>query len=372
MEAVGRLAGGIAHDFNNLLCVILSYTTLIMGELKSDDPLRADIEEVQKAGRRSCDLTRQLLAFSRQQVLQPRVLVLNDLITGVQRILKQVLTEAIELVVELEPTLGFVEVDPGQIDQVLMNLAVNARDAMPLGGRLTIRTGNVLLDESDVAQHDGVPTGAYVTLSVTDTGTGMDAAIQAQIFEPFFTTKETGKGTGLGLATVLGIVQQSRGHVRVASEPGNGTTFSIYFPRTDQPERPTLTSAAPPPTLRGSETVLVVEDEEQVRMVVVRILRRNGYDVLEAVNGGDALLLCEQHPAKIDLMLTDVVMPRLSGRQLADRVGQLRPEMRVIYTSGYAEGEIVHHGVLDAGITFLQKPVTPDTLLRKVREVLDA
>jgi CheY-like chemotaxis protein len=364
------LAGGVAHDFNNVLSVILSYGDFILADLKPSDPLQTDVEEIRKAALRAAGLTRQLLMFSRQQVVEPRVLDLHEVLTGMDKMLQRILGEDVELVSLPPKSIGRVKADPSHIEQVILNLVVNARDAMPKGGKLTIETGNVVLDDSYALGHLPTKTGPYVMLAVTDTGTGMDRETQKRIFEPFFTTKAMGKGTGLGLSTVFGIVQQSGGNIWIYSEPGKGTTFKIYLPRVDQevdiPRPPTA-----PATLRGTETILLVEDEEQVRVIALNILRRQGYQVISAQNAGEALLICERHPGAIDLLLTDVVMPQMSGPELAKRLGQTRPDMRVLCMSGYTDDSIVRHGVLETGVAFVQKPITPALLSRKVREVLD-
>ncbi len=371
MEAVGRLAGGVAHDFNNVLSVIMSYGELIVGDLKPADPLRTDIEEIRKAASRAAGLTRQLLLFSRQQVVEPKVMDLNEVLASMDKMLQRILGEDVELVSVPAKAAGRVKVDPSHVEQVILNLVVNARDAMPTGGKLTIETANVILDEEYTRSHLQVKAGPHVMMAVSDTGLGMDRETQTRIFEPFFTTKEKGKGTGLGLSTVFGIVQQSGGHIWVYSEPGKGTTFKIYLPRVDA-ELDVLTPAVAPTTLRGTETVLLAEDEEQVRSIVLNVLLRQGYHVIPAQNGGEALLLSERHSGTIDLLLTDVVMPTMSGPELAKRLAATRPDMRVLCMSGYTDDSIVRHGVLESGVAFIQKPITPTLLMTKVREVLDA
>ena len=374
LEAVGSLAGGIAHDFNNLLSVILCCTDFAMAGVRENDRVREELLQVKKAGERAVALTRQILAFSRKQVLQPEVLNLNEIATGVEKMLRRILGEDIDYLQVLAPDLGMVRADPGQIEQVLMNLVVNARDAMPEGGKLTIETCNVELDEEYAARHVAVKPGPYVHFAVSDTGCGMDATTQARIFEPFFTTKEKGKGTGLGLSTVYGIVKQSGGNIWVYSEPGQGTTFKIYLPQ-DFSGSTTATGstlAAVPTLSAGNETILVVEDEEAVRGVAKRILREAGYAVLTAASPDDALLACKAHPGKIDLLLTDVVMPQMSGRVLAERLALERPGIKVVNMSGYTDNAIVHRGTLDPGTNFIAKPFSAADLTRKILEVLDS
>jgi len=372
MEAMGRLAGGIAHDFNNLLTIIKGYSQLLFADLKKGDPMGRGIEQIQKATQRAADLIRQLLAFSRRQVMEMRVLDLNSLLRELDKMLRRVIGEDIVLVTFLAEDLGRVKADSGQLGQVLMNLVVNARDAMPSGGKLTIETTNMVLDEEYVRTHVELPPGCYVVLSVSDTGVGMTPEVRDRIFEPFFTTKEKDKGTGLGLPTAYGIVKQSGGNILVYSEPGKGTTFKIYLPRVDGPLEEWGGMVVEGGELpRGKETTLIVEDFEEVRQLAVQVLERQGYKVLEAANGKETLRVCEKYKGQIHLMLTDVVMPGMSGRELAGRIKSLHPEMKVLYTSGYADDTIVHYGVLREGVNYIQKPFTMEGLARKVREVLD-
>jgi two-component system cell cycle sensor histidine kinase/response regulator CckA len=369
MEAVGRLAGGIAHDFNNLLTVITSYGELQLDDLPAEDARRADLEEIVRAAREAAKLTRQLLAFSRRQVLDVTVLSLNDVVTNLNKMLMRVIGEDLDLALVLAPDLGAVRADPGQIEQVLMNLAVNARDAMPNGGKITIETSNVELTEDYVRTHEPVLPGSYVLLAFSDSGLGMDEATKAHIFEPFFTTKEIGKGTGLGLATVYGIVKQSDGFIWVYSEPGHGATFKIYLPRvTEAAER--LVATAPAPIRRGRETILLVEDDPAVRKVERAVLERLGYTILVADRPSVALEIAASGPPP-DLLLSDVIMPEMNGRDLARQLQSKWPKLKVLYISGYTDDAVVRHGVLEAGVSFLQKPFAPEALAQKVGQVLD-
>lgn len=371
MEAIGRLAGGVAHDFNNLLTVIKAHSQLMLSQLKEGDPLRDGIEEIERSADRAANLTRQLLAFSRRQVMEFRVLDVNEVIKGMEKMLRRVLGEDIELVAYYTDGLGRVKADPGQLEQVLMNLVVNARDAMPKGGKLTIETANVELDEGYVGRHVGVKAGSYVMFSVTDTGVGMTPEVRERIFEPFFTTKEMGKGTGLGLSTVYGIVKQSGGNIWVYSELGKGTTFKVYLPRVEGEVEEVRRKEEVKEVLRGREVILLVEDDDMLRKLGVAVLRRYGYEVLEASLPAEALLLVEKYQGKVDLVLTDVVMPQMSGRELGERIKKWHPGVKVLYMSGYTDNSIAHHGVLEPGLDFLQKPFSVEGLARKVREVLD-
>ncbi len=373
MEAVGRLAGGVAHDFNNLLTIISGYGEILLRRLGPDDPLHRYPKGIMQASERAASLTQQLLAFSRRQMLEPKVINLNDSVAAMNSMLRRLIGENIDLVTVLEPDLGPVRADPGQIEQVIINLAVNARDAMPEGGKLTIETVNVELDHAYASHHVGVQPGAYALLAITDTGHGMDAETRAHLFEPFFTTKERGKGTGLGLATVYGIVKQSGGTIWVYSEPGRGTTFKVYLPQMGSILEVSPTVPAPEAEpVKGSETILLVEDEETVRALAREVLQEAGFHVLEAQHGTEALTLSGQYEGPIHLLVTDVVMPQMGGRVLADRLIVERPGLKVLYMSGYTDNAIVHQGVLDKGTVFLHKPFSPTVLARKVRELLDA
>jgi signal transduction histidine kinase len=373
MEVIGQLAGGVAHDFNNILSVIMCYSDLITSDLDPDSPLRKYTEEIMHASERAAGLTQQLLVFSRKQTVQPVVLDFNDVVTDLDKMLRRLIDENIEMTMVPGKQTGRVKADSGYIGQVLMNLVVNARDAMPNGGKLTIATNNVTLDENYARTHTGAIPGDYVMLSVSDTGTGMTEEVKARLFEAFFTTKPKGKGTGLGLATCQTIVQQSGGHIGVDSEIGKGTTFKIYFPRVEQPlevaARPILTGPLP----QGTETVLVVEDEPSVRRLACRVLKARGYEVLSASNGQDGLHMAREHKgAPIRLVVTDVIMPLMGGKVMAEWLTTTYPDLKILFTSGYTDDAIAQQGVLDAGVEFLPKPYTPATLARKVREVLDS
>jgi two-component system cell cycle sensor histidine kinase/response regulator CckA len=370
MEAVGRLSGGIAHDFNNILGVIIGYGEILQERMEASNPLAPCVEEILGAGRRAASLTRQLLAFSRQQVLTPKVVDLNRIIADTERMLRRLIGEDVELRTILDSSLTTVKADQGQIEQVILNLSVNARDAMPAGGKVTIKTEHAVIDELAARQYSyPFKPGPYVLLTVTDTGVGMDAATQTHIFEPFFTTKDKGKGTGLGLATVYGVVKQSDGYIEVHSEIGAGTTFKIYLPRVDEPVDPGKDLPSATPSLHGDETILLVEDEDSLRRLTHHVLKILGYTVLEASNGGEGCRVSAEHQGKIDLVLTDVIMPGMNGPTLTQQLGTSRPEIKILYMSGHT-GQAVGHGVLPAGSNFLQKPFTRDNLAHKVREAL--
>src|SRR5436309_3550888 len=372
METIGRLASGLAHDFNNLLTAILGHCDILLKRLPEGATARKGIEEIRTAGERAAGLTRQLLAYSRRQVLKPQVIDLNSSVTSMVPMLRRLIGETVELDPTLQSDLGHVEADPSQIEQVIMNLVVNARDSMPRGGRIVVETSNADLDETFAKRHVPTRPGSYVMLAVSDTGSGMDKATLARIFEPFFTTKQLGKGTGLGLATVYGIVKQSDGYIWVYSEPGMGSTFKIYLPRVDAEVSLEEARETPPPLPSGSETVLLVEDDRTVRMLAGEMLRMNGCTVLQARVGREAPDLVRRHGQPIHLLLTAVVLAQVIAPQLATGVADIQPGIRVLYMSGYTDGVIAHHGVLDAGVAYLQKPFTADFLARKVREVLDA
>lgn len=372
MEAVGRLSGGIAHDFNNLLGVIIGYSQVLKRTLGSEHAAFEHAQEIEKAGQRAVSLTRQLLAFSRQQVLEPVVLNLNTLVSDMEKMLPRLIGEDIALKLDLDASLSQVKADPSQIEQVLMNLAVNARDAMPDGGKLLVQTANVTLDTAYTHNHPGSRPGSYVMLRVTDTGTGIDPEIQSQIFEPFFTTKDRDKGTGLGLATVYGIVKQSGGYIAVDSEKGKGASFSVYLPRLEQPIAHPIAPSSAPANTRGTETILLVEDAEPLRKLAEMFLKESGYRILSAADGQQALQIARQHFGPIALLLTDVVMPGMNGRVLGERLAPTQPGMKVLYMSGYTDSFIAGHGVLEPGTQLLHKPFSQETLTRKVREILDA
>ncbi|HWI16970.1 MAG TPA: PAS domain-containing protein [Vicinamibacterales bacterium] len=371
MEAVGQLAGGIAHDFNNLLTVIHGSSEMVLNELPLEHPAREYLVDIQRAGERAGTLTRQLLLFSRQQVLEPRVLSLNAVISDAEKMLRRLIGEDIQFRTMLSPDLGAVMADAGQIEQALLNLCVNARDAMPVGGHLTVSTRNIELDEHYARTHDNVRPGPYCLMSVSDTGSGMDDATRARIFEPFFTTKSPGKGTGLGLAVVLGVMKQSGGHVEVYTEAGHGTVFKLYFPQVSQPAA--ATGVLPPSYLlpTGTETVLLAEDDEDVRTLAREILEQCGYTVLEAADGRQAMEVFDRHDGPLDMLISDVVMPHVSGRQLAEAIMRTRPNLKVLFLSGYTDDAVVRHGVLQAEFAFMQKPFTLSGLAIKVRQVLD-
>jgi len=371
MEAVGKLAGGIAHDFNNILTAILGYSELLERRFAEGDPARREVAEVEKAAQRAASLTRQLLAFSRQQVLEPKVMNINRLVAEMDRMLRQLIGEDIDLVTSLDASLGNTKVDSSQLEQVVLNLALNARDAMPHGGKITIETANVDLDENYARQHVTARPGSYVMLAVSDTGCGMDAETQSRIFDPFFTTKPMDKGTGLGLSTVYGIVKQSGGYIWVYSEPDRGTTFKVYLPRVESDVDEVKPADLESETTGGAETILVVEDNEGIRTLMGEILQMNGYTVLKASGGAEALELAARGEQPIHLTITDVVMPGVDGRELAKRLAIVRPDLKVLFMSGYASDAVLHNGIVEEGTPFLQKPFTPESLARKVRRVLD-
>jgi nitrogen-specific signal transduction histidine kinase/CheY-like chemotaxis protein len=371
IECVGQLAGGIAHDFNNLLTAIAGYTHMALSVAATDDKLIGYLSQINQATERATNLTRQLLAFSRRQIISPQVINLNDVVASTEQILRRLITENIKLSTSLAPDLGPVKIDPTQVEQVLINLAVNARDAMPYGGDLTIKTSNMTLSKREARLYPDLSPGPFVQLCVADTGIGMDKVVQARVFEPFFTTKEEGKGTGLGLSMCYGIVKQNQGHIGVESQPGQGSTFKILIPRVEQPATPISLEKENQDLLAGNEAILLVEDDSLVRGLGAEVLRQHGYKVLEAEDGREALEIAQLYNGEIQLLLTDVVMPNMSVAELAQRLKVTRTEIKVLFTSGYADGSIVQQGVLEPGVEFMEKPYSPADLLERVREVLD-
>ena len=372
MEAIGQLAGGVAHDFNNILTAVIGYATLLSNDLPPDGMHQEKVLQIIRAAEKAADLTGQLLAFGRRQMLHIKVMELNEIIEDMDKLLQRLIGEDIQLTTILEPSAGRVQVDPIQIEQILMNLAINARDAMPGGGMLTIETTNAVLDEDYARMHSEVCPGQYVMFAVSDSGLGMDTQTLTRIFEPFYTTKGEGQGTGLGLATVYGIVKQHRGHVNVYREPGRGTIFKVYFPRTEAPSDsvPSVEESGPRPN--GNETILLVEDDELVRNLACEALEMFGYPTLTAADPAEAIAICDDHRGTIDLLLTDVILPQMDGRRLFEVLSSKLPDLKVLYVSGYTHNFIVHHGVLDKNLNFMQKPFSIDNLARKVRQVLDA
>jgi len=370
MEAVGRLAGGVAHDFNNMLTVIQGYNRMILDELSTADPLRDFADEIHRAAERAGALTNQLLAFSRRQIIQPRVINVNAVVENTEKMLRRLIGEDIHLLLHLAPEIGNIKADPSHIEQAIVNLVVNARDAMPQGGRISIETCNVVLDENYARSHMGVRPGPFVMIAVSDTGHGMDAETKRRMFEPFFTTKSHGKGTGLGLATVYGSVKQMGGDIWVYSEPNQGSTLKMYFPRITEAAGAIGEEESAPPPAEAGETILVVEDEKAVRELTVRILGKLGYRVLVASGGEEAIAISQSYADEISLLLTDVVMPNMSGRQVADKLLGTRPGLKILYLSGYTDTTVVHHGVLETGLDFLPKPFSREVLARKIRDVL--
>jgi signal transduction histidine kinase len=374
MEVIGQLAGGVAHDFNNLIAVIMGYSDIMMEKLEADSPLQKDAQTIRHAAERAAGLTRQLLVFSRKQPVQPVVLDINQVVGDMEKMLGRLIDENVELIFTLEPQIGRLKADSGYVGQVLMNLVVNARDAMPNGGKITVETGNATLDQDYARAHPGAAPGDYVMLSVSDTGTGMTDEVKAHLFEAFFTTKPKGKGTGLGLATCQTIVQQCGGHIAVSSQFGQGATFRVYFPQVQEAIKLSDTAfRTKQPMPRGTETLLVVEDEPAVRHLACQVLRAQGYEVLSATNGQDGLHVARQHKGEaISLVITDVIMPQMGGKVMAEWLRATFPDLKILFTSGYTDDAIAHHGVLDAGVDFLPKPYTPSSLAHKVRAVLDA